>query len=80
MFFRKQFCMHASHEQMCNPKSESKKIKTLIVNEYSSKSLVCLLLDSIVPLENFSLTWSRHHYRRGAAKFDLCLALMAIEQ
>lgn len=43
MFFRKQFCMHASHEQMCNPKSEMKKIKTLIVNEYSIKSLVCLL-------------------------------------
>ena len=39
---------------------------------------VCLEL--IVPLENFSLIWRRHHCRLRAANFDLCSALMAIEQ
>ena len=33
-----------------------------------------------VPLENFSLIWRRHNYRWRAANFDLCSALMAIEQ
>ena len=37
-------------------------------------------LVSYVPLENFSLIWRRHHYRRMAAHFDLCSALMAIKQ
>ena len=37
-------------------------------------------LGFIVPLENFSLIWRRHHYRWRAANFDLCSALMAIEQ
>ena len=39
---------------------------------------VCLRF--IVPVENFSLIWRRHHYRWRAANFDLCSALMAIEQ
>ena len=39
---------------------------------------VCLWF--IVPLENFSLIWRRPHYRWRAANFDLCSALMAIEQ
>ena len=39
---------------------------------------VCL--GFIVPLDNFSLIWRRHHYRWMSANFDLCLALMAIEQ
>ena len=34
----------------------------------------------IVPLENVSLIWRRHHCRRRCANFDLCSALMAIEQ
>ena len=34
----------------------------------------------IVPLENFSLIWRPHHYRWRASNFDLCSALMAIEQ
>ena len=34
----------------------------------------------IVPLENFSLIWWRHHCQWRAANFDLCSALMAIEQ
>ena len=33
-----------------------------------------------IPLENFSLIRRRHHYRRRAANFDLCSALMVIEQ
>ena len=31
-------------------------------------------------LDNFSLMWRRHHYRQRAVNFDLCSALMAIEQ
>ena len=34
----------------------------------------------LVPLENFSLIWRRHHYRWRAAHFDPCSALMTIEQ
>ena len=37
-------------------------------------------LEFFVPLENFSFIWKRHHYRWRAANFDLCSALMAIEQ
>ena len=33
-----------------------------------------------VPLENFSFIWRRHHCRWRAANFNLCSALMAIEQ
>ena len=33
-----------------------------------------------VPLENFSLIWRHHHCRWRAANFELCSALMAIEQ
>ena len=33
-----------------------------------------------VPLDNFSLKWRRRHYRCRVANFDLCSALMAIEQ
>ena len=39
---------------------------------------VCLVF--FVPLENLSLIWRRHHYRWRGANFELCLALMAIEQ
>ena len=39
---------------------------------------VCL--GFIVPVENLSTIWRRHHYRWRAANFDLCSALMAIEQ
>ena len=38
------------------------------------------LLGFIIPLENFSLIWKRRHYRWRTANFDLCCALMAIEQ
>ena len=42
---------------------------------------VCLfVLELIVPLENFSLIWRRHHYQWRAANFDLCSALVAMEQ
>ena len=37
-------------------------------------------MEFVVPLENFSLIWRRHHSRWTAANFDLCAALMAIEQ
>ena len=48
-----------------------------------SRVLVRILfvcLGFIVPLENFSLTWRRHHCRWRAANFDLCSAPMPIEQ
>ena len=38
--------------------------------------LVCLWF--IIPLENFSLIWRRHHCRWRTANVDLCSALMAI--
>ena len=43
---------------------------------------VCLFVcvEFFIPLENFSLIWRRHHCRWRAANFDLCSALMAIEQ
>ena len=44
--------------------------------------MICLFvcLKFIVRLGNFSLTWRRDHPRRRAANFDLCSALMAMEQ
>ena len=42
--------------------------------------VVIIYLELIVPLGNFSLIWRRHHCRWRAANFDLCSALMAIEQ
>ena len=41
---------------------------------------ICLFWVFVVPLENFSLIWRRHHYRWRAANFDLCSARVAIEQ
>ena len=42
---------------------------------------VCFVcLGFIVPLENFSVIWRRSQYRWRAANFDLCSALIAIEQ
>ena len=43
---------------------------------------LCLFvcLEFIVPLENFSLIWRRHLCRWRAANFNLCSAVMAIEQ
>ena len=45
-------------------------------------SVFCLLvcLGFIDPLANFSLILRRHHCRWRAANFDLCSALMAIDQ
>ena len=42
------------------------------------EKFVCV--EFIVPLENFSLLWRRHHCRWRAASFDLWSALMVIEQ
>ena len=47
-------------------------------NTWSFCLFVCL--EFIFPLENFLLIWRRHHYRWKPANFDLCSALMAIEQ
>ena len=38
------------------------------------------LFEVLVPPENSSFIWRRHHYRWRTAQFDLCAALMAIEQ
>ena len=53
-------------------------IHILFIALYNLCSFVCL--EFIVPLENFSLIWRRHHYRWVATKFDLCSVLMAIKQ
>ena len=44
------------------------------------KQLPFCLFGVCDPLENFSLIWRRHHHQWRAANFDLCSALMAIEQ
>ena len=45
---------------------------------YDTYMFVCL--EFIVPIENFSLIWSSRHCRWRATNFDLCSALMTIEQ
>ena len=45
---------------------------------YTILFYVCLGI--FFPFENFSLIWRHHHCWWRAANFDLCLALMAIEQ
>ena len=48
---------------------------------YIRDQLDCFLsVEFIVPLENFSLIQRCHHCRRRPAKFDLCSAVMAIEE
>ena len=47
-------------------------------HEENTMHSVCI--GFIVPLENFLLIQNRHHYRRRASNFDICSALMAIEQ
>ena len=42
--------------------------------------VIIIYLELIVPLGNFSVIWRRHHCRWRAANFDLCSALMTIEQ
>ena len=41
---------------------------------------ICLFVLIFVQLENFTLIWRHHHYRWRAANYDLCSALMAVEQ
>ena len=45
-----------------------------------SKYVLFVCFRIIVPLENFSLIWRRHHYRWRTASFDLFSVLMTIEQ
>ena len=54
------------------------KTGNVISTKNSFQLFVCL--EFIVPLENCLLLWWRHHCRWRAANFDLCSALMAIEQ
>ena len=42
--------------------------------------MLFVCLEFIVPLENFSLIWRRHHYQWRAANVDPCSTLMANEQ
>ena len=47
----------------------------------SLKLFVCLFVCLfVVPLQNFSLIWRRHHYRWRAANFELCSAIMVFKQ
>ena len=45
-------------------------------DRYQSIIFVCLVF--IVPLENLSLIWRRHNYRRRTANFDLCSTLWSL--
>ena len=47
---------------------------------FLQKKIFCLFWGVLVSLENFSLIWRCHHYRKRAADFDLCSAFMAIER
>ena len=47
-----------------------------LLTQISLRLVIVCLIGFFVPLENFSLFWRRHHYRRRAANFDLCSALM----
>ena len=63
-------------------KKETSEMFTVIsvYNGFIVGFLFVCLFGVIVPLENFSLIWRRHHYRWRAANFDLCSALVTIEQ
>ena len=50
------------------------------ISHITAGAYLFVWLGFIVPLENFSLIRRRNHYRWRAANFDLCSALMAIEQ
>ena len=47
---------------------------------FPSLRYLFVCLQFFVPIKNFSLIWRRHHCRKGAANFELCSVLMAIEQ
>ena len=42
--------------------------------------IVFVCLEFVVPLQNFPFIWRCHHCQWKTANFDLCSALMAIEQ
>ena len=48
--------------------------------ETRSRDCFVYLFGFFSKIENFPLIWRRHHYRWRAANFDLCSALMVIEQ
>ena len=52
----------------------------IIYNSISSWNFCLLVFGFIISLENCSLIWRRHHCRYRAANFNLCSALMVIEQ
>ena len=64
--------------KFCTNSNDSNRSNAAMSHLQSICLSVCLKF--IVPLENFSLIWRRHHCRWRAANFDLCSALMAIEQ
>ena len=56
------------------------KKKAKLIPESSEEVDLFVCLGFFVSIENFSLIWRRHFCRWRAANFDLCLALMVIEQ
>ena len=67
---------------MCTKKANTRCDQIQIVEHFLFYNLFCLFvcLVFIVPLENSSLMWRRHHYWWRFANFDLCSALLVIEQ
>ena len=53
-----------------------------VIMEFNTKwtPFLSLFVWGFFPLKNFSLIWGRHLCRWGAANFDLCSALMALQQ
>ena len=54
-------------------------VKIIVTRMNFNHHCVCFF-GFFVPLENLLLIWRRHHNRWRAANFDLCSALMGIEQ
>ena len=63
-------------DDLCQPGSP----RIYFRNKMVAICMFFVCLGFIVPLDNFSLKWRHHHYRWRAANYDLCSALMAIEQ
>ena len=51
-----------------------------ILDQTSQMRISTICFICLIPLENFSLIWKRHHYQWRATNFDLYSALMEIEQ
>ena len=64
---------------LCREKNGENKMISIYL-AYSTTSVFAYRNILIPENQNFSRMWRRHHYRRRAANFDLCSALIVIDQ